>query len=60
MDVRLIEEIPDPTTQQAVYALWKSARDAARDLDSRLEAAEAAIGQLQATVIALQQALARR
>lgn len=60
MDVGFIEAIPDPTTRKAVYELWKAAREVARDLDPRLEAAEAAIQQLNATVADLQQQLARR
>lgn len=60
MDVGLIEAIPDPITPDAVYALWKAARDVARDLDPRLEAAEAAIRELRATVAHLQQQLAQR
>jgi len=60
MDVGLIEAIPDPTTRNAVYALWKAAREVARDLDPRLEAAEAAIRELRATVAHLQQQLASR
>jgi hypothetical protein len=60
MDVGLIEAIPDATTRQAVYTLWKSAREVARDLDPRLEAAEAAIIELRAAVAFLQQEIARR
>jgi hypothetical protein len=60
MDVGLIEATPDPFTRDAVYALWKAARDVARDLDPRLDAAEAAIHELRPTVAHLQQQLTQR
>ena len=60
MDVGLIEAIPDPPTRNAVFALWKAAREVAQDLDPRLEAAESATRELRVMVARLQQELANR
>ena len=54
MDTSLIEAIEDSTTRRAIYALWGSAREAARDLDARLSEAEETIKVLRGTIAEMQ------
>jgi hypothetical protein len=59
MDSRLVDEIRDDATREAVIELWRSARDAVREINASVEAIAATQADLERRLGVLEAAVSR-